>query len=209
VDWFLLSEKYHKKCSAFSLGGVCAIYWLQIFLCVFFWPLLTCHSGAPCIQKNAQSILKFVCVCVCACVCVCVCVYVCVVGHTYTYLYYELFACKAGTLPLEPHLQFNTLKFWGKLRYGTFRTLKTCMTWYCISGWTFFSFWEPSFQLQMCGSYSHISPGTTHAPAHSLIIGSWEPPGSSLPIASVGFKSTWKEEDSLLPASTWPQHGLL
>jgi hypothetical protein len=188
-----------KMFSFLSWRSLCNILAANIFVCIFltfinmsFW--CTMHTEER--TKHSE-------------ICVCVCVCVCVVGHTYTYLYYELFACKAGTLPLEPHLQFNTLKFWGKLRYGTFRTLKTCMTWYCISGWTFFSFWEPSFQLQMCGSYSHISPGTTHAPAHSLIIGSWEPPGSSLPIASVGFKSTWKEEDSLLPASTWPQHGLL
>jgi hypothetical protein len=63
---------------------------------------------------------------------------------------------------------------------------------YCISSWTFLSFSEPSFQLQMCVCYSHPGPGTTHAPPYQWITGGLESPGPSLPIG-VGFKSNWKE----------------
>jgi hypothetical protein len=102
---------------------------------------------------------------------------------------------------------------WNRLDFGA---LRTCLTWYCISGWTFFSFSEPSFQLQMRGGYPHADSGTTETtptwprdypfpsplihywwlgitrffPCHRLVY-IFKPPGE-------------RKTLSLLPASTWP-----
>jgi hypothetical protein len=60
------------------------------------------------------------------------------------------------TSRLEIGVHFDAKKNWGKI--GTPRTY---MTSYCISGWIFSSFSEPSFHLQMCVGYSYPGSGTT------------------------------------------------